>query len=181
MVTYGLLYSLPFLAASLLGVSGMAFLGDRNRQFATNRHFLARLSTTMHVELGLAESLRLCSKKSPSNFTSEGDLLAYRDADLERIFLWRLKAGESERLIPDNLPITRADGFLLDDMEASVCWNVARAPVPVSAGIAATVRSLRCCPEIPGPTPQEFGIRALLIGGLRSGRSCRWTPLPGES
>src|ERR1700748_2047005 len=38
--TYVLLYSLPFLTASLLGAAGMAFLGDRNRQFATQQDFL---------------------------------------------------------------------------------------------------------------------------------------------
>ena len=53
------MYSLYFFAATFLGAAGMAFLGDRNRKFAAQQDFLSRLATTMHVELGLAESLRL--------------------------------------------------------------------------------------------------------------------------
>jgi signal transduction histidine kinase len=156
------IYSLPFFGATFLGVSGMAFLGDRNRRFAWQQEFLARLSTTMHVELGLAESLRLLLEDIATEFQSEEALLAYRDADLERIFLWRLKSGESERLIPDNLPMTRADGFLLDDMEASVCWNVVQGRGSCFGWDRRDGRSLKAVPRIPGPTLQEFAIRNLL-------------------
>jgi len=156
------IYSLPFFGATFLGVSGMAFLGDRNRQFAWQQAFLARLSTTMHVELGLAESLRLLLEEIAVEFQSEEAILAYRDADLERIFLWRLKSGESERLIPDNLPMTRADGFLLDDMEASVCWNSVAGRGSGFGWDRRDGRSLKSVPRIPGPTLQEFGIRNLL-------------------
>jgi signal transduction histidine kinase len=156
------IYSLPFFGATFLGVSGMAFLGDRNRQFAWQQAFLARLSTTMHVELGLAESLRLLLEEIATEFQSEEAILAYRDADLERIFLWRLKSGESERLIPDNLPMTRADGFLLDDMEASLCWNVVEGRGSGFGWDRRDGRSLKSVPRIPGPTLQEFGIRNLI-------------------
>jgi signal transduction histidine kinase len=156
------IYSLPFFGATFLGVSGMAFLGDRNRQFAWQQAFLSRLSTTMHVELGLAESLRLLLEEIAIEFQSEEAILAYRDADLERIFLWRLKSGESERLIPDNLPMTRADGFLLDDMEASVCWNAVAGRGSGFGWDRRDGRSMKSVPRIPGPTLQEFGIRNLL-------------------
>src|ERR1700690_1415627 len=109
---YPLYYSLPFFSATLLGAGGMALLGDRNRQFAAQQSFLGRLSNTMHVDLGLAESLRLLLEELCAEFQVEEALLAYRDADLERIFLWQLKSGESERLSPENLPLTRSDGFL---------------------------------------------------------------------
>jgi signal transduction histidine kinase len=160
--SYVLLYSLPFLTASMLGAAGMAFLGDRNRQFATQQDFLARLSTTMHVELGLAESLRLMLEEIAAEFHTEGALLAFRDTDLERIFLWQLKAGESERLIPDNLPVTRADGFLLDDMEASVCWNSLDGRGSGFGWDRRNGATLKVLPRIPGPTQTEFGIRNLL-------------------
>src|SRR6516165_8795732 len=117
-------HSLPFFATTLLAAGGVAFLGERNRRFATQQEFLGRLSQTMHVDLGLAESLRLLLEELCAAFAAAGALLAYRDADLERIFLWRLKSGESERLSPENLPVMRADGFLLDDLDASLCWNV---------------------------------------------------------
>jgi signal transduction histidine kinase len=156
------IYSLPFFGATFLGVSGMAFLGDRNRQFAWQQAFLSRLSTTMHVELGLAESLRLLLEEIATEFQSEEAILAYRDADLERIFLWHLKSGESERLIPDNLPMTRADGFLLDDMDASLCWNLVEGKGSGFGWDRRDGRPLKSIPRIPGPTLQEFGIRNLM-------------------
>ena len=160
--TYVLLYSLPFLLASFLGAAGMALLGDRNRLLAMQQEFLARLSTTMHVELGLAESLRLLLEEMAAEFQTEGALLAFRDTDLERIFLWQLKAGESERLIPENLPVTRADGFLLDDMEVSLCWNSLEGRGTGFGWDRRDGSTVKLLPRIPGPTQQEFGIRNLM-------------------
>ncbi len=151
-----------FLAATFLGAAGMGFLGDRNRRFVVQQEFLARLNGTMHVELGLAESLRLLLEELAVEFQTEEVLLAFRDADLERIFLWRLKSGESERLAPENIPLTRADGFLLDDMEASVCWNSLEGPGSGFGWDRRTGAFLKNLPRIPGLTQQEYGIKNLL-------------------
>jgi signal transduction histidine kinase len=156
------LYFLPVFAATLLGAGGMAFLGNRNRRFTEQQEFLNRVSGTMHVELGLAESLRLLLEDLCGEFKTEGALLAYRDTDLERIFLWRLKAGESERLTPENLPLTRADGFLLDDMEASLCWNSLEGRGAGFGWDRRNAQGLKILPRIPGPTQQEFGIQNFL-------------------
>ena len=154
-----LFYSLHFYAATFLGAAGVAFLGDHNRKFASQQEFLARLATTMHVDLGLAESLRLLLEEFAQEFHTEEVLLAYRDMDLERIFIWRLKSGESERLVPENIPLTRADGFLLDDMDASLCWNSLEGR---GAGFGWDRRDgqiLKIVPRMPGPTLQELGIK----------------------
>jgi signal transduction histidine kinase len=95
-------------------------------------------------------------------FSTEEALLLYRDTDLERIFLWRLKAGESERLIPETLPLSRTDGFLLDDMEATLCWN---SVVGAGSGFGwdrRDGRRLKNLPRIPGPTQAELKIRSLI-------------------
>ena len=152
-------HSLPFFATTLLAAGGVAFLGERNRRFATQQEFLGRLSQTMHVDLGLAESLRLLLEELCAAFAAAGALLAYRDADLERIFLWRLKSGESERLSPENLPVMRADGFLLDDLDASLCWNVLESRGTGFGWDRRNGKALKILPRIPGPTQQEFGIR----------------------
>ena len=157
-----LFYLLPFFAATLLGAAGMALLGDRNRRFTEQREFLHRLAGTMHVELGLAESLRLMLEDLCAEFKTEGALLAYRDADLERIFLWQLKSGESDRLAPENLPLTRADGFLLDDMEASVCWNMLEGRGSGFGWDRRNRQGLKILPRIPGPTQTEFRVRNFL-------------------
>ena len=155
-------YSLPIFAASLLGAGGMAFLGDRNRRYTEQQEFLNRVSGAMHVELGLAESLRLLLEDLCAEFKAEGALLAYRDADLERIFLWQLKSGESERMTPENLPLTRADGFLLDDMEASLCWNSLEGRGSGFGWDRRNAQGLKILPRIPGPTQQEFQMRNFL-------------------
>jgi len=78
--------------------AGIAFLGERSRNFASQNEFLSHITATMHVDQGLAESLRLLLTELSIAFQSPEALLVYRDADLERIFIWRLRAGESERL-----------------------------------------------------------------------------------
>jgi signal transduction histidine kinase len=155
-------YCLPIFAATLMGSWGMAFLGDRNRRFTEQQEFLNRVSGTMHVELGLAESLRLLLEDLCNEFKTESALLAYRDADLERIFLWQLKSGESERMTPDNLPLTRADGFLLDDLDASLCWNLLEGRGSGFGWDRRNRRGLKNLPRIPGPTQQEFKVRDFL-------------------
>jgi signal transduction histidine kinase len=157
--TRDLAYSVSLFAASFLGTVGMAFLGDKNRQFAGQQDFLSRISNTMHVDLGLAESLRLLLEELCAEFQTQGALLAYRDTDLERIFLWQLKSGEGERLVPENLPTTRADGFLLDDMEASLCWNLLEGRGSGFGWDRRNKQVLKIVPRIPGPTQQEFAIK----------------------
>ena len=154
-----LYYLLPFFGATLLGAGGMAFLGNRNRVFTEQQEFISQLAGTMHVEIGLAESLRELLEDLCGEFKTEGALLAYRDADLERIFLWQLKSGESERLTPENLPVTRADGFLLDDLEASLCWNSLEGRGSGFGWDRRNAQRLKILPRIPGPTQSEFRIR----------------------
>jgi signal transduction histidine kinase len=154
-----LFYSLHFYAATFLGAAGVAFLGDRNRRFAWQQEFLGRLSTTMHVDLGLAESLRLLLEEFAQEFHTQEVFLAYRDLDLERIFIWRLKSGEGERLIPENVPLTRADGFLLDDMDASLCWNSVEGRGNGFGWDRRDGQMLKNLPRMPGTTLLELGIK----------------------
>jgi signal transduction histidine kinase len=156
------IFYLPVFAATLLGSGGMAFLGDRNRRFTEQQEFLNRVSGSMHVEIGLAESLRLLLQDLCGEFHTEGALLAYRDTDLERIFLWRFKLGESDRMTPENLPMTRADGFLLDDMDASVCWNSLEGRGSGFGWDRRNMHELKILPRIPGTTLQEFRIENFL-------------------
>jgi signal transduction histidine kinase len=153
------LISVGYLLVAYLGAAGMAFLGDRSRRFAWQQDFLGQLASTMHVELGLAESLRLLLEEIAAEFQAEEVMLAFRDTDLERIFLWRLKSGESERLIPENLPLARADGLLLDDMEVSLCWNTMEGQGSGFGWDRRNGHGIKTLPRVPGPTQQELGIR----------------------
>ena len=157
------------------GGAGLAFLGDRNRRFAAQIEFFSRISATMQVDQGLAESLRLFLEELASTFHAEEALLLYRDTDLERIFLWRLKSGESERLVPESMPLSRTDGFLLDDMDATLCWNSLAGPGSGFGWDRRDGRRLRNLPRLPGPAQQELKVRSLMTvafdqAGQPSGR-----------
>jgi signal transduction histidine kinase len=144
------------------GGAGLAFLGDRSRSFAMQNEFFTRVAATMQVDQGLAESLRLLLDELATAFQAEEALLLYRDADLERIFLWRLKSGESERIVPESMPLARTDGFLLDDLDASLCWNSVEGPGSGFGWDRRNGRPLKNLPRIPGPTLQELKIRSLM-------------------
>ncbi|HKT48284.1 MAG TPA: sensor histidine kinase [Candidatus Acidoferrales bacterium] len=153
-------------AGTFAGGAGLAFLGDRSRRFAAENEFFSRISATLQVDQGLAESLRLLLDELAAAFHAEEALLVYRDVDLERIFLWRLKQGESERLIPENLPLARTDGLLLDDLDATLCWN---SLVDRGSGFGwdrRDGRTLKNVPRLPGPAVQDFKIRSFMTAAF---------------
>src|SRR6516225_12379009 len=83
-------------AATFAGGAGLAFLGDRNKRFASQIEFFSRINATMQVDQGLAESLRLFLQELGSTFDVAEALLLYRDADLEPTSSWRMKTREPE-------------------------------------------------------------------------------------
>jgi two-component system, NarL family, sensor histidine kinase DegS len=161
--------------ATFAAGAGIAFLGDRNRLFAVQNEFFARITETMEVDQGLAECLRLFLDELTRAFSAAEALLVYRDTDLERIFLWRLKAGDGERLLPESLPMTRAEGLLLDDADATICWN---SLIGAGSGFGwdrRDGRALKSLPRLPGPTQQLLALRSMMSvtldqGGQAAGR-----------
>ena len=157
------------------GGAGLAYLGDRNRRYASQIEFFSRINATMQVDQGLAESLRLFLQELASTFDVGEALLLYRDPDLERIFLWRMKSGESERLVPESFPLSRTDGFLLDDMDATICWNSLAGPGDGFGWDRRDGRPIKNLLRLPGPAQQELKVRSLMTvafdqGGQASGR-----------
>ena len=153
---------LGLLAGTFAGGVGLAYLGDLNRRFAAQIDFFSRINATMQVDQGLAESLRLFLEELATTFSTEEALLLYRDTDLERIFLWRLKAGESERLVPESMPLSRTDGFLLDDMDAAICWNSLTGPGSGFGWDRRDGKVIKNLPRLPGPAQQELKVQSLL-------------------
>jgi signal transduction histidine kinase len=153
---------LGLVVATVAAGGGSAFLGDLSRSFAAQNELLARVSSTMQVEQGLSESLRLLLEELCQAFHTDGAMLVYRDTDLERIFVWQLKSGESERLIPENLPLGRSDGFLLDELEATICWN---SLVGGGAGFGwdrRDGRKLKTLPRLPAAMHQALALRSFM-------------------
>jgi signal transduction histidine kinase len=141
---------------------GLAFLGDRSRRVDIENELFSRITATMQVDQGLAECLRLLLEELALAFQAEEALLAYNDSDLERIFLWHLKSGVTERLSPENIPLTRADGFLLDDMDATICWNSMEGEGSGFGWDRRNGRRLKTLPRLPSSTQQEFKLRSLM-------------------
>src|SRR5579862_4918803 len=74
--------------------AGIAFLGSRQRRHATEQEFLAQVTGLLEVDRGMAESLRLVLRELVRAFDCEEAVLAYRDTDIERIFVWRYRSGD---------------------------------------------------------------------------------------
>src|SRR5262249_50387250 len=106
--------------------------------------------------------LRLFLEELAAWFHAEQAFLVFRDLDLERIFLWRLKTGESERLTPDGFPLSRADGFLLDDLDASICWNSLEGQGSGFGWDRRDGEMIKNLPRLPGTTQSEFAIRSFM-------------------
>ncbi len=137
--------------------AGMSFLSSRQRDHAAQQEFLARLTGLLEVDRGMAESLRLILTELVSAFDCDEAVLAFRDLDIERIFVWRFRAGDDSRLTPENLPVTRSDGFLLDHPDASVCWNQLDGPGDGFGWNRNNGRRLKELPRLPGPMRKELG------------------------
>jgi signal transduction histidine kinase len=155
--------------------AGVSFLGNRQRRHAAQQEFLAQLTGLLNVDIGMAESLRLVLNELARAFDCQEAILAFRDSELDRIFVWRLRAGDQTRLSPENLPVTRSDGFLLDQPDASVCWNHLEGAGDGFGWNRKDGRRLKELPRLPGPMRQELGWNSVLavtldVGGQPVGR-----------
>jgi len=169
---------LPWIALSVgtfgAGV-GAAFLGSRQRRHVAEQEFLAQIAGFLEVDRGMAESLRLVLEELVRAFDCDEAILAFRDSELDRIFVWKLRAGDKTRLSPENLPVTRSDGFLLDHPDASVCWNELEGSGDGFGWNRKTGRPLKDLPRLPGPMRQELGWKSVLgvtldLAGQPAGR-----------
>jgi signal transduction histidine kinase len=154
---------------------GLSFLGDRYRRQAIQHALLARLIDMLKVEQGTAESIRLVLAELTSAFQCEKALLAFRDPDLERMFLWTVAADQQERITPASRPQSEADQFLLGRPEALVCWNSIETSRRGFGWDRRTGRRLVELPLIPQEARRELAIRSFMsvpmdFGGHSSAR-----------
>jgi signal transduction histidine kinase len=141
---------------------GVSFLGNRQHRHVAEQEFLTQLAGLLDVDRGMAESLRLILNELVRAFDCDEAILVFRDSELDRIFVWRLRAGDQSRLSPENLPVTRSDGFLLDHPDASVCWNQLEGAGDGFGWNRKDGRPLKDLPRLPGPMRQELGWKSVL-------------------
>ncbi len=141
---------------------GLAFMGDRNRLHAAEHEFLARVVSLMDVDIGVAESLRRVLDELARGFDCEVAFLVFRDVEIERMFLWTVRPGDEGRLSPENLPLNRGDGFLLDTPEVTLCWNSLEGAGDGFGWDRHSGRPVKSLPRVPGPAAKELGIRSMI-------------------
>src|SRR5207249_119975 len=71
-------------------------------------------------------------------------------------------SGESERLVPESMPLSRTDGFLLDDMDATICWNSLAGPGSGFGWDRRDGRAIKNLPRLPGPAQQELKVNSFV-------------------
>jgi len=167
---------------SWLGLTTGTFAGGAGLAFSGDRTAISRCkSSSFRASARRCKWIKGWPNRAPvprelaNTFSAEEALLLYRDTDLERIFLWRLKTGESERLVPESMPLSRTDGFLLDDMDATICWNSLSRPGSGFGWDRRDGRTIKNLPRLPGPAQQElkvasFATVAFEQGGQATGR-----------
>src|SRR5437879_5353422 len=141
---------------------GLSFMGYRNRLHASEHDFLVRLTAMVQAEKGVAESLRQVLGELARSFDCERGIFAFRDPELERIFVWTAAPDDAKRLTPENLPLSKGDVFLLDNPEASLCWNQGNGIRAAFGWNCNDGQHLPELPRMPEQTKQELGLRSML-------------------
>src|SRR5207302_1623186 len=149
-------------AGTFTGGVGLSFMGYRNRLHASEHDFLVRLTAMLQAEKGVAESLRLVLGELARGFDCERGIFAFRDMELERIFVWTAAPDDAKRLTPENLPLSKGDTFLLDNPEASLCWNQGNGLRAAFGWNRNDGQHLPELPRMPEQTKQELGLRSML-------------------
>lgn len=149
-------------AGTFAAGAGVGFLGSTQRRHASEHNFLARLSDMLKVEQGMAESMRQVLVALAGAFACEEAVLAYSDTDLERIFIWRARYDETRRIVPESLPSEKGDAYLLDSLDATVCWNVMEGSGEGFGWDRRDGRAISDLPRMPGPSRAELHVRALM-------------------
>jgi signal transduction histidine kinase len=145
---------------------GLGFLADRQRRHAQENEYLSRLTRLVDVERGLAESLRRLLDALAETFSCERTMLAFVDAEMERLFLWTVRRGETGRISPEAFPLERGDAFLLDQPNATLCWNQLDGAGQGFGWNRNDGRRLAEVPRIPGPSRREMGIHSVATASL---------------
>jgi signal transduction histidine kinase len=172
---------IALVVGTFTGGVGLSFLGDWQRRHAAEHEFLSRLTQTLRVEQGVTESLRLLLTELARGFDCDRAIFAFRDAEMERIFVWSVsgvwsvRGNQDEHISPENLPPTRSDALLLDCPEASICWNQMEGAGAGFGWDRRDGRALATLPRMPNVAREEFGLRSMLavtcdFGGQPVGR-----------
>ena len=172
---WGLWHWLSIGLGTLISGLAMGFLGARERSHLERRQFLEKTTQLLQFDRGLTESIRQTLGELLLEFRCEQACLAIRDDELERIFVWKVRAAETEPSGPETLSPSRSDTFLTDAFEVSMCWEYKDGKNTGFGWDRRTGHRVRSLLAPPNSTREEFGARSLLAvtidaGGHPTGR-----------
>ena len=72
----------------------MGFLGAREREYLDRQHCIEKITSLLHFDRGLTESIRQALGELAIEFDCEQACLAVRDDELERLFVWRIRPND---------------------------------------------------------------------------------------
>jgi signal transduction histidine kinase len=141
---------------------GMGFLGAREREHLARQQFLERITGHLRFDRGLTESIRQALGELTNEFECEQACLAFRDDELERLFVWRMRPSDAEAKAPEVFSLARCESFLVDTLEISFSWNYKNGAGEGFGWDRRTGLRFRSLPAPPEATRQEFSARSLL-------------------
>jgi len=154
---------------------GMGFLGAREREHLAKQQFLETITSHLQFDRGLTESIRQALAELTREFECEQACLAFRDDELERLFVWRFCPPDTESRGPEVYSLSRSETFLIDSLEVSLCWQYKADSAEGFGWDRRTGRRFRALPAPPKSTREELQPRSLLavtleFGGQPAGR-----------
>ncbi|HUO34397.1 MAG TPA: GAF domain-containing sensor histidine kinase [Candidatus Acidoferrum sp.] len=108
---------------TLISGLGAGYLGAREREHLVRQQFLDKLVRLLQFDRGLTECIRQMLGELALEFECESACLAIRDDDMERLFVWRVRPGETGPSAPETLSLVKSEIFLCDEFETSLCWD----------------------------------------------------------
>jgi len=155
-------------SGTLISGLGMGFLGAREREHLARQQFLERIAGMLQFDHGLTESIRQTLGEIAVAFGCEQACLAFRDDELERLFVWKVRPTDRDPRGPETLPLARADTFLLDTLEISMAWEFRNGSGEGFGWDRRTGETFRTVPPVPESTREEFGARSLAAVTIES-------------
>jgi len=156
-------------SGTLVSGLGMGYLGAREREHLERQQFLERITGLLQFDHGLTESIRQALGEIALAFGCEQACLAFRDDELERLFVWKVRPSDRDPRGPETLALSRADTFLLDSLEVSMAWEFRNGSGGGFGWDRRSGEQFGAIPPPPESTREEFGTRSLLAATIESG------------
>lgn len=147
---------------------GMGYLGTREREHLARQQFLEKVTGLLRFDRGLTESIRQALGELALEFDCEQACLAFRDDELERLFVWKIRPNDTHVAGPETLPLSRAETYMIDTLEVSMAWSFRNGSTEGFGWDRRTGQAFREVPPPSGATREEFGARQLLAATIEA-------------